>query len=112
MRPVYIVKPIPEFDVNVPIVLAREKRVNPDAPDLTLDISDYYKRNEFVLQVMQEAHDECGVHLLDPTRYLCSKGKCMGSHDGRPLYFDMNHLSEYGNRFLVPMFKPVFSASN
>ncbi|WP_426148754.1 SGNH hydrolase domain-containing protein [Polaromonas sp. DSR2-3-2] len=27
---------------------------------------------------------------------------------GRPLYFDDDHLSEYGNKLLVPMFAEVF----
>jgi SGNH domain (fused to AT3 domains) len=108
-RPVYLVEPVPEFDVNVPNTLAREKLANPGAPDLTLDIAAYYKRNARVLKLMREARDQCGVKLLDPTPYLCSNGKCFGSYQGRPLYSDMHHMSEYGNRFLVPMFKTVFA---
>lgn len=27
---------------------------------------------------------------------------------GTPLYFDDDHLSEFGNRFLAPLFKQVF----
>jgi peptidoglycan/LPS O-acetylase OafA/YrhL len=107
-RPVYLVKPIPEFGVPVPNVLAREKLTDPNAPDMTLDISEYYQRNSRMLQLMQAARDDCGAHLLDPTAYLCHNGKCLGSYNGRPLYSDAHHMSEYGNRFLVPMFKNVF----
>lgn len=108
VRPVYLVQPVPEFDVNLPTILAREKMANPAAPDVTLDITDYYKRNGRVLELMREARDQCGVRLLDPTPYLCPHGKCLGSYRGRPLYSDMHHMSEYGNRFLVPMFKTMF----
>jgi hypothetical protein len=110
VRPVYLVQPVPEFDVDLPTTLAREKIANPAAPDLTLDVADYYKRNDRVLELMREARDQCGVRLLDPTPYLCPNGKCMGSYRGRPLYSDMHHMSEYGNRFLVPMFKTMFEA--
>lgn len=54
-RPVYLVEPVPEFDVDVPNTLAREKLANPDAPDLTIDLTDYYKRNAHVLGLMREA---------------------------------------------------------
>ncbi|MBP0595604.1 acyltransferase [Paraburkholderia sp. LEh10] len=107
-RPVYVVEPVPEFDVNLPATLARQKLVNPAAPDMTLDVADYYKRNAHVLALMREARDQCGVKLLDPTPYLCPNGKCRGSYQGRPLYSDMHHMSEYGNRFLVPMFGTMF----
>jgi SGNH domain (fused to AT3 domains) len=81
---------------------------NPNAPDLSIKLSDYVERNMGPLTAMDQAHDQCGVHLLDPRPYLCPDGKCMGSHDGRPLYSDYHHMSEYGNRFLVPMFRQVF----
>ncbi|AXE91458.1 acyltransferase family protein [Paraburkholderia sp. DD10] len=110
-RPVYLVQPVPEFDVNVPNTLAREKLADPGAPDLTLDMAEYYKRNARVLKLLREARDQCGVQLLDPTPYLCPEGKCLGSYQGRPLYSDRHHMSEYGNRFLVPMFKQVFASS-
>ncbi|SAK84190.1 acetylase [Caballeronia calidae] len=108
IRPVYLVEPIPEFDFNVPLTLAHEKVKDPNAPDLSITLSDYVARNGALLQAMDQAHEQCGIHLLDPRPYLCPDGKCMGSHDGRPLYSDFHHMSEYGNRFLVPMFRRVF----
>jgi peptidoglycan/LPS O-acetylase OafA/YrhL len=107
-RPVYLVEPIPEFDFNVPLTLAREKMRDPKAPDLSITLNDYVERNGGPLRAMEQAHEQCGIHLLDPRPYLCPDGKCMGSHDGRPLYSDYHHMSEYGNRFLVPMFRRVF----
>jgi len=47
----------------------------------------------------------------DPTSYLCRNGRCYGSVNGRPLYSDDDHLSEYGNKLLVPMFRQVFLAA-
>jgi hypothetical protein len=106
-RRVYIMKPVPAFDVNVPTEMARRLRANPQAADIAIDLAEYRKRNPFILGVMDEASRKCGIATLDPTRFLCPEGKCIGSHNGRPLYSDGNHMSEYGNRLLVPMFREI-----
>ena len=37
------------------------------------------------------------------------KGKgTYGTKKGRTLYFDDDHLSEVGNKLLIPMFKQIF----
>jgi hypothetical protein len=51
---------------------------------------------------------QCGIKILDPTAYLCRNGNCYGSQNGRPLYHDDDHLSEFGNKLLMPLFKQVF----
>jgi len=48
----------------------------------------------------------CGnFHVLNPAPSLCNDEECFGSYDGRPLYYDDTHLSEWGNRRLIPLFK-------
>ncbi|WP_428419985.1 acyltransferase family protein [Methylibium sp.] len=107
-RRVYVTEPFPEFAVDVPRAVAYRLMRDPASADLTIDIDEHRRRNAFVLAVMQEAQTSCGVRLLDPTPYLCPGGRCMASLHGRPLYSDGHHLSEYGNRFLVPMFRQVY----
>lgn len=107
-RRVYVTEPFPQFDVDVPRAVAYRLMRDPASADLTIDIDEHRRRNAFVLAVMQEARTRCGVRLLDPTPYLCPGGRCMASLNGRPLYSDGHHLSEYGNRFLVPMFRQVY----
>ena len=110
-RPVYLTRPFPEFPENVPHVMARRLMDDPHSADLRLPVDEYRRRNATVTAWMEEVHSRCGVHLLDPAPYLCPDGSCMGSYEGRPLYKDRHHLTEYGNRFLVPMFRQVFEAS-
>lgn len=107
VHPVFLVRPIPEMGVDVPSTLAR-KYMWGAALDVYVSKSDYLKRQQFVWDAQDRAHRECGVEILDPTPALCKNEKCSGVEDRRALYFDDDHLSEFGNRKLVPMFRNVF----
>lgn len=48
-----------------------------------------------------------GVTIWDPLPVLCppSEAKCSALMNARPLFFDGDHLSGYGNRVLLPSFQ-------
>ncbi|MCW0454029.1 acyltransferase family protein [Xanthomonas sacchari] len=48
--------------------------------------------------------------VWDPLPLLCDAQYCSGSRDGRPLFFDADHLSGYGNRVLLPGFTSHIAA--
>lgn len=106
-RTVYMVRPIPEMGFNVPKTLSRRMIVGLDN-DLSIPIEAYRQRNDWVWAAQDAARDQCGIKILDPTPYLCRDGRCYGSLNGRPIYSDDDHLSEFGNKLLVPMFAQVF----
>lgn len=106
-RPVYLVRPFPEMGVNVPHT-ARAMVVRGQREEVSISLAAYHQRHDFVWAAQDVARDQCGVKILDPLPYLCWDGRCHGTKDGRPLYYDDNHLSEFGNKLLVPMFAPVF----
>lgn len=106
-RKVYMVRPIPEMSVDVPKTLARRMNFGLTG-DLSIPIDSYRMRNDWVWAAQNEARDRCGIKILNPLPYLCSDEKCYGSKDGHPLYHDDNHLSEFGNKLLAPMFAAVF----
>lgn len=108
-HPVWLVNPIPEMGVDVPRTLSHRLMTNQKTQDISISLADYQKRNSAILQAQQQAAEQCGVRVLDPTPYLCSMGRCMGSRNLEPRYFDDNHLSETGNKSLVPMFKQIFA---
>lgn len=105
-RTVYLMRPIPEIGVNVPKTLSRRMTFG-IAGDISIPIDAYRRRNNWVWAAQDAARDRCGVKILDPLPYLCHEGKCFGSKNGRPLYYDDNHLSEYGNKQLAPMYGDV-----
>lgn len=108
-RPVYLVRPIPEMGVNVPKAASRRMALGMDG-DVSISLADYQARNGWVWRAQDAAARSCGVQVLDPSAYLCSGGRCHGLRGGRPMYFDDDHISEYGNALLAPMFAPVFGA--
>lgn len=106
-RTVYMVRPIPEMGFDVPKTLSRRMAFGAK-DDVFITIEAYNKRNAWVWAAQDAARAQCGIKILDPTLYLCRSGKCYGSQNGRPLYSDDDHLSEFGNKLLVPMFAEVY----
>lgn len=106
-RIIYLVRPIPEMGTNVPQQLSRRMAWGYTGV-ISISVEDYKRRNAWVWAAQDAAHDQCGVKILDPIPYLCHEGRCYGSKAGRPLYYDDNHMSEFGNKLLVPMFAEVY----
>ncbi len=107
-RTVFLVRPIPELGINVP--KTARAMVWGQYKDASISLVDYHRRNAFVWAAQDAAHERCGVKILNPLPYLCPDGRCLGIKNGRPVYYDDDHLSEYGNKLLVPMFAEVFQA--
>lgn len=106
-RPVYVMKPTPEMGRDVPKTMARLMMIGRDA-EISLPLTEYNERHAIVVDAIQAAGKQCGVKMLDPAPYLCADGKkCIGSYMGRPIYVDDDHISEYGNRLLLPMFRKI-----
>lgn len=103
-RKVYLIRPIPEMLVDVPRFAARKALLG-KGPVISISEQEYADRHEFVKQSQDLAAVRCdGVDVLDPTPFLCEAERCAGVKDGRALYYDSHHLSEHGNKLLVPMF--------
>lgn len=103
-RKVYLLRPFPEMPADVPRTMARRALAGLNEP-IQISREEYDARHAFVWDVQDAAAETCNVEVLDPTPYLCDEAVCFGSHDGLPIYYDDHHLSERGNRLLVPMFE-------
>lgn len=106
-HPLYIVQPLPEMEVPVPTAMGRAMLLG-ESRQVFLPRVRYREQHAWVRALQDEAAQRCGAHLLDPLPFMCDGQRCPGSVDGRPLYRDKGHLTEYGDRLLVPMFKRVF----
>lgn len=106
---VYLLRPIPEMGIHVPNTLVRNQMFGRGGDDIKISLTEYHERHAFIWEAQDQAAEQCGVKILDPLPYLCDDQYCYGLRDGRPLYYDDDHLSEYGNKFLIPMFEQVFA---
>ncbi|MEL7110628.1 MAG: acyltransferase family protein [Pseudomonadota bacterium] len=107
-RPTYVLLPIPEMGRNIATLVSRRARLGLST-DSGIDKAAYDVRHEFIRGTMTNIESECDVHLLDPAKYLCDEQICWGSRKRQVLYFDDDHLSESGNRLLIPMFEEVWN---
>lgn len=108
-RKTYVLKPVAEMGQDVPKTLARSLMIKNAVPDISVSKESYTRRHADILSALDDAHQSCGVILLDPWPYLCEQNICPALHDGRPLYFDDDHLSLWGSGFLEPLFAEVFT---
>ena len=104
---VYLVRPYPEMGIDVPKAMSRAMMFG-KTPQISISLAEYHERQKVIWAAQDEAAQQCGVKILDPLPYLCHDGRCWGSKAGRPFYSDDDHLSEYGNSQLVPMFKQAW----
>lgn len=106
---VFLVNPVPEMSVNVPRHISHALMTGNKVEDVSISLDTYIKRNKTILNIQASTTQQCGALTLDPTKNLCKDGVCFGSTNLQPYYFDDNHLSETGNKRLIPMFKTALS---
>ena len=110
-HPLYLVRPFPEMREPVPQALGRSALMGKQGAEISITREEYRVRHAFIWSVQDEVSQRCGAQILNPVPYLCDEQYCYGSRDGWPLYVDDDHLSEFGNRLLVPMFAQVFTGN-
>lgn len=106
-HPVYLLRPIPEMPVNVPGAIGRALLLGRER-DVSVTLQQYRSRQGFLLALQDQAVAQCGARIIDPSPFLCDSALCFGSVNGQPLYSDDDHLSETGNKRLIPMFTEMF----
>ena len=104
----YVTRPIPEIGLDVPRVYSRRLMFSKNNQEIYIPFDQYMARNKLVWDAQDRAAKHCGVKILNPIPYLCDAEKCYGTQNGSILYFDDDHLSETGNKLLIPMFKEIF----
>jgi peptidoglycan/LPS O-acetylase OafA/YrhL len=103
----WVVMEAPYAGFNVPNRIARTM-MRGEAVDTMFDVAafaDQKKRSAFMAALLSGLP----VHVVDPSGGLCDAARCLAMADGKPLYFDDNHLSIYGTARLVPLLSQIFS---
>jgi peptidoglycan/LPS O-acetylase OafA/YrhL len=101
---VLIVGPIPELTLGAPECLGQVAQLGgrPEAcasVDADLPLSRAGPAEDAIRAAIQ---DRPGAAAVFPSETLCHGGRCVAMLDGRPIYFDDDHLSASGARRLAP----------
>ncbi|EED33957.1 O-acetyltransferase OatA [gamma proteobacterium NOR5-3] len=103
-NPVILVQPIPEFPFNVPKMMARLLNDDYDyLPLVAITVDEYEARNKHFFNALRIRSPMRNVTSVDITEALCDERRCYGSVNGHPVYSDSDHLSESGNKLLLPV---------
>jgi peptidoglycan/LPS O-acetylase OafA/YrhL len=101
---VLVVGPFPELTLGAPECLGQSAQLglNPGrcasvAADLPLARA--LPAEDAIRAAVQ---DRKGVAAMFPSQTLCRDGRCLAMMDGKPIYFDDDHLSASGARRLAP----------
>ncbi len=93
---------------DIPKTLALASLLGDEVEEVGVAVEDHEKftdrSNDYIDEI---AAGTPGLLVLDPIPYLSEDGRCLAERDGRPLYYDYQHLTRFGAGFLTPMFEPV-----
>lgn len=106
---VVLVYPSPEYRSSVPVLLARAAHRGADLASVGLTRETFDAQRAELVRALDTIRRDDRIGMVDPSRVLCDAAQCRASADGRALYFDDDHLSLSGARFVAPAFAPYFA---
>jgi peptidoglycan/LPS O-acetylase OafA/YrhL len=105
-KEVVIVASIPEIGPSVPEAIVK-RRLLGKTVDIRPSLAEYLTRQDYVFQVLDALRGEFPITIVYPHQILCASSRCEIEIDGRPLYRDGHHLTDFGAEQLEPMFDQV-----
>jgi peptidoglycan/LPS O-acetylase OafA/YrhL len=107
---VTVVASVPEVGFDTPSVLARSIRFNHPL-EISPRWTEFLSRQATTLEILRSLGGRFSARLVYPHRQLCNSMKCKVLENGRPIYWDDDHLSGFGASLLIPVIKPVIYTS-
>ena len=101
---VVLVYPIPDVGWDAPSYAAKRVWFTKAATPLTTSYAVYLKRNKDAITTLDSIGDYPNLKRVYPHKILCDtfvKDRCIVTMGARSLYYDDNHLSNYGAGFVV-----------
>jgi len=98
------------FKRSLPSVVARMiQQGHPELKDMIPSKEGYLAKNRKVLDLLERISRKTGAHVVYPHEVLCPEYRCLIYDDAGMIYWDDDHLSEYGARKVGPVLKPFFA---
>ena len=86
---------------------SRKNFIDPNNSNRTISypFSAFEIRNKFVFDILEDFKSKYSkVNFVRPDLMFCNSwvsGSCVVQIEGRPLYYDTNHLTDYGAGYVV-----------
>jgi peptidoglycan/LPS O-acetylase OafA/YrhL len=109
-RKVVILTGVPEQGRDVPRAVARLALLGQNGQDVAqgfVSRADYYRRNDTITPIFNRLKSHHDVRVIDLGGIYCRE-VCMAFKDGKPLYRDDDHLSNFGAHWLIEKIFPAF----
>lgn len=108
-RKLYITRSTPELITPVPNLLAKIKLFNlPN--NIQISYQSYLERNKYSREVQDLARIKYDASIIEIDSFFCDSKKCDFTKNGKPLFFDADHMSWSASALLAPIFrKEIFN---
>ena len=94
---VFVLYPVPELPDHISKLIDRALMNKGNLENIKGTNRNWYeKRNEVIINHFKNADYPDNVVLINPADYFCGDKFCFSTIDQRSLYFDDNHVSNYG----------------
>ncbi len=94
---VTLIGPIPELKLHLPNAMMKAKMRGQER-DFPLPFASFARRQAGTLKMLAELDALPGVRVVYPHKLLCDGTTCRTTKDGKPLYFDDDHLGSVGTK--------------
>ena len=102
---VIFVYPSPEIGWDVPNMIIKSSLFRwEDREDISISYDSFLRRSKDTYYALSQIPDHANLSRVLLSETLCNKvmeGRCSATMNGRPLYFDDNHLSNLGSKLAV-----------
>lgn len=105
---VVLIYPSPEYTVSVPMQLARAAKRGTPLEDLGMSRASFDAQRAPLVRALDAIRTDSRIQMVDPASRLCTREHCRVYANGHALYFDDDHLSVQGVRYLAPAFARFF----
>lgn len=106
---VVVTYPIPKPPAHVPTMLAQFAHRGRDLSSAFIERVRFEAGNAETVRFLDALTQPALIVAARPSDRLCSIQRCEVMVDDQVLYFDENHLSLTGARYILPIFEPLFS---
>ena len=106
-KQVWIVGPVPEIGLNFPKALHLQAMGIARETDVAPLRVEFDQRQANVIPMIRSLAQKYAVGIVWPHEILCTDVSCAVTSEGRPLYLDDDHLSNFGAAVIKPAIEKI-----